>query len=157
MLTGHFEVMFDKAGRMTVPSRHRAQLAEDVLVCPALPPERHLLVYDSRAFQEFLDGLFRNARITEDEEDLVRRVAGSAFDAPMDKAGRILVPQTLRERAGIDGTAVAVGVVDHLELWSPSRYEEWVRQGETPEYGQKVRDVRTAMREELRAQARVGR
>src|SRR3989304_899572 len=45
----------------------------------------------------------------------------------MDGSGRILVPQFLRERHGLNGEVVMVGAGSHFELWSPA---DWAKQSE---------------------------
>ena len=49
--------------------------------------------------------------------------SGAELEKP-DKQGRILLPAHLREHAGIDDTAVVIGVDDYAEIWSPERWKE---------------------------------
>jgi MraZ protein len=42
----------------------------------------------------------------------------------VDKAGRILIPQFLRQGAGLNGEAIVVGVGDYFEIWSPEHWAE---------------------------------
>jgi len=42
----------------------------------------------------------------------------------LDQAGRILIPQFLRQAAGLNGEAVVVGVGDYFEIWSPEHWTE---------------------------------
>ena len=58
-----------------------------------------------------------------------RRVfIGEAAKCPCDKQGRVLVPPTLREYAGIDREIdreiVLVGVLDHFEIWARKKFEQ---------------------------------
>jgi MraZ protein len=45
-----------------------------------------------------------------------------AFDVELDRQGRILVPQPLRQQCGLDERAVIVGCGDYIELWDPERW-----------------------------------
>lgn len=54
--------------------------------------------------------------------DFRRMFFGSVAEVQPDGQGRLLVPQHLREYAGLDKEAVLIGVDDHLELWSK---DEW--------------------------------
>jgi len=56
---------------------------------------------------------------------LKRLLYGNAGLVEMDRAGRILIPQFLRELVGLDGEAVVVGVGEYFEVWSP---ETWADQ-----------------------------
>jgi len=46
-----------------------------------------------------------------------------AIDGSMDKQGRVLVPDNLRDYADLGNEVVIVGVGDHIEIWSPERWE----------------------------------
>ncbi len=60
---------------------------------------------------------------------LLKRLIFSAADLlDIDKAGRILIPQFLREAAGLDGEVVIVGVGDYFEIWSPIIWQEQLSQ-----------------------------
>lgn len=51
-------------------------------------------------------------------------VATAAADAAEpDSAGRITIPDELRQAAGIEGDAVLVGLLDRFALWSPSLHQ----------------------------------
>ena len=41
----------------------------------------------------------------------------------MDKQGRMVIPQFLREEAGIEKDLVTIGVLDHLEIWAKEVYD----------------------------------
>jgi MraZ protein len=45
------------------------------------------------------------------------------MQAPLDKAGRICLPEAMAKAAGIGEQAVLVGLLDRFEIWSPERYE----------------------------------
>ena len=59
---------------------------------------------------------------------LKRMLIGHADDCAMDGSGRILMPQPLREFAGIDRKAVLVGQGDKYEIWDEA---QWVAQRES--------------------------
>ena len=52
-----------------------------------------------------------------------RFIFAGAFEAEVDRQGRILVPAYLREAAGLEGDAVVVGSRDHAEIWAPNRWD----------------------------------
>jgi len=55
----------------------------------------------------------------------MKRFIGShSVQAPLDKAGRICVPEELATKAGITEQAVLVGLLDRFEIWSPERFEK---------------------------------
>ena len=60
----------------------------------------------------------------EDESDLRRLIYGMAIEIGMDGHGRFVIPQHVREEAGIDREIYWVGLGDFLELWNPERLHE---------------------------------
>ncbi len=126
MFTGEYRHSVDDKGRIAVPARFRAQLADGLFVsrwidqCLAIFPRQawddlsarvaQLPVGDagSRAFQRFL--------------------FGGAIETELDRSGRVLVPEYLRGWAGLATEAVLVGSRDHAEIWAPSRWDD-VRRG----------------------------
>jgi MraZ protein len=54
---------------------------------------------------------------------LKRFIGSQSVQAPLDKAGRICLPEEMAEKVGIKDQAVLVGLLDRFEIWSPERYE----------------------------------
>jgi MraZ protein len=54
----------------------------------------------------------------------------TAFDAELDRQGRILISARLRQHAGLDGTVVVAGNRECLEIWEPGRWERELEQAE---------------------------
>jgi len=55
---------------------------------------------------------------------LKRFIGSESIQAPLDKAGRICLPDGMAKAAGIEDQAVLVGLLDRFEIWSPARYEK---------------------------------
>jgi transcriptional regulator MraZ len=72
--------------------------------------------------------------------DFRRMFYGSVGEARPDNQGRILVPQHLREFAGLDKEAVLLGVDDHLELWSRERWRAF-QDSKAEDYKQMASDL----------------
>jgi MraZ protein len=60
---------------------------------------------------------------------LLRRVIlSNAYPIDIDKAGRVLVPQQLREFAKLEGEAIVAGQGDYFEVWSPNAWTDQMKQ-----------------------------
>src|SRR6266404_842187 len=55
---------------------------------------------------------------------LKRFIGSESVQAPLDKVGRICLPEEMAKAAGIGDEAVMVGLLDRFEIWSPERYEK---------------------------------
>lgn len=120
---GRYEHSLDSKDRITVPARFRAALDEGVVLLQSLDP--CVAVYPIGAYTRFserflagLNPLSRSGRM------MVRRFNASSHDERLDSAGRVRLPRHLIEHAGLGGACVIVGVDDHLEIWSPDRWDE---------------------------------
>ena len=61
---------------------------------------------------------------TDPNKVVLKRFIGSeSVQAPLDKGGRICLPERMADAAGIKDQAVLVGLLDRFEIWSPERYE----------------------------------
>jgi MraZ protein len=54
---------------------------------------------------------------------LKRFIGSESVQAPVDKVGRICLPENMAKAAGITDQAVLVGLLDRFEIWSPEGYE----------------------------------
>lgn len=62
---------------------------------------------------------------TDPNKVVLKRFIGSeSVQAPLDKTGRICLPEAMAQAAGITEQAVLVGLLDRFEIWSPERYEK---------------------------------
>jgi MraZ protein len=56
--------------------------------------------------------------------EVLRRILGRKSDrVPLDKAGRICLPEGMARAAGIDKEAILLGLLDRFEIWNPERFE----------------------------------
>lgn len=58
------------------------------------------------------------------KEALKRLIGSGSVQVPVDKGGRICLPESMARDAGIGNEAVLVGMLDRFEIWSPERYEK---------------------------------
>jgi transcriptional regulator MraZ len=86
-----------------------------------LPPEQMMILMRELAAMPNSDP----------NKGVLKRVIGSeSVQAPLDKTGRICLPEEMASAAGIKDQAVLVGLLDRFEIWSPERYEK-VRASDT--------------------------
>ena len=122
MFLGQYHHSFDEKNRLTVPSRFREPIAGGAFVVQGLDP--NLMVLTPEAFEIIYQRIMA-MNLTDPVARLLRRIIlGNASQLDVDSAGRILLPQNLREFAGLQGEAVLVGQGDYFEIWSPDRWQE---------------------------------
>ena len=120
---GHYQHALDAKNRLSIPARFRAAfasgvvLAKDPETCVAVwPPDRHESI-----LERALAGL---NPMGADYKTVSRYYQGNSFDLELDSAGRVTLPPSLLEHAGLDREVVVVGVGDHLEVWGKQGWDE---------------------------------
>lgn len=83
-----------------------------------------LRLYPYDDWCEYEEKLVAEADVDPDVQDFVRLVVSGATEAPIDKQGRVLVPQYLREHAHLEKEVTLAGVGQMVELWDTARLNE---------------------------------
>ncbi len=127
MFRGRTTVSLDAKGRLAVPSRYRERLAEsydNALVLTPSPYDPCLWLYPLREWELIEEKLARlpdHDRATRRMKQILR---GAAEDVTLDSQGRVLIPQHLRERGGLDRMVTILGEGSRFELWDEARWKE---------------------------------
>ncbi len=122
MFLGQFRHNFDTKGRLTIPARFRELLTDGAYVTQGF--EQNLMVLTPPAFEAITRGVNQTSITNPTARDLKRLLFSTASRVEPDSNGRILIPQFLRELAGLDSEAFLVGVGDYFEIWAPTQWEE---------------------------------
>ncbi len=120
---GTYSVSLDNKGRLNVPAKFKSLLEQDRPQLVMCMIDGILTVFPQRewrANEEKLSHL--NAFDTEDRTRLREFYAGAA-ECEI-KSGKILIPATQREAAGLKKEVKIVGMSKTFELWDPSRWEK---------------------------------
>ena len=130
----------DAKGRIAIPSKVREELADASngrVVVTAHTEERCLLVYPEPQWAELLPKIEALPNINRKARLMQRLLLGYATSLEIDGNGRILLPPTLREYAGLEKKLMLVGQGKKLELWSEERWFGWLdvaaEDGEVPD------------------------
>jgi MraZ protein len=131
VFTGEYRHSVDDKGRIAVPAKFRALLAGGAVVSRWLD---QCLAIHTRDGWDVLAAKVASLPITDSGSRLFQRfVFAGAFEADLDRQGRVVVPAYLREMAGLGEEAVIVGSRDHAEIWSPARWDDYRRGLEDPD------------------------
>lgn len=125
MFRGRYEHAIDGKGRTSLPSRFRDVLAASgdsrIVITTALQP--CLIAYPIAEWTAFEQRLSELPQFDESVAMLRRIYVASAVDCDVDKLGRLLIPATLRQHAGLQREATWAGMGKHIELWDTARYD----------------------------------
>jgi MraZ protein len=118
----------DEKGRLILPAKYREELSGGLVLTKG--QERCLYVFPLSEFGRITEAL-RTAPVTAKAvRDYSRVFFASASDEELDRQGRITIPQSLREYAGLDRECVVIGANTRLEIWGAPAWAAYLDQQE---------------------------
>lgn len=127
MFLGQYQHNIDSKGRLTIPARFRELLiAEGAYVTQGF--DNNLMVLTVPTFAQIYQRVNRMSMTDPMARLLKRLIFSNADRVDVDKVGRILIPQFLRDAVELDGEAVIVGVGDYFEIWSTNMWQDQIAQ-----------------------------
>lgn len=126
MITGQFRNALDDKGRILVPSRLRAEVPGNTLIITSgidrclwlFPPDEWKQLSDQ--LMEAASPFSRRARL------LQRRIIAPAQEVELDRTGRILIPPSLKETAGLKKECLLHGIKKYIEIWDVEEYNAYL-------------------------------
>jgi MraZ protein len=130
VFSGRFEHAIDGKGRTSLPSRFREVLAAsgDGRIALTTGFEGQLVAYPLQEWNAFLERLAKLPQFDASVMMLRRIYVSGAVECPVDNLGRLLIPQVLRDHAGLRRDVVWAAMGLNVELWDKGRYEQ-MREG----------------------------
>jgi MraZ protein len=115
----------DSKGRMCIPAKYRDRLRESCSnqLVVTVDRDRCLLIYPLPAWEEVERKLIQLSSMNKAARGLKRLLLGHAEECEMDGSGRILLPNPLREFAGLNKRVVLIGQGNKFELWDEHLWE----------------------------------
>jgi MraZ protein len=129
MLLGTHAPKLDEKGRLFLPAKFREELQAGLVITRG--QENCLYVFSAAEFQAVHDKI-RQAPVTSvDARNYLRVFLSGASDELPDKQGRVTIPATLRQYAGLDKELVVIGVGSRAEIWNSTAWNEYLKKQET--------------------------
>ena len=122
MFMGEYNHTVDAKGRLIIPSRFREELKNEFIVTKGL--DGCLFVFPGNEWQIFEEKLKALPLTNKNARQFSRFFVAGATPCELDRQGRILVPQTLREFAGLEKDVVLTGNLNRIEVWSKEKWSE---------------------------------
>jgi len=145
MFRGINPINLDGKGRLAIPTRYRDALCSDAdasMVITIDTEETCLLLYTVAQWQVIENKIQRLPSFDPVSRRIQRLLIGHATDVALDSAGRLLLPQVLRDYAKLDKRVLMIGQGTKFEVWSETlwetRREHWLveessRNGQLPD------------------------
>jgi MraZ protein len=126
MFLGQFQHTLDDKGRLMIPARYRELLAAGAFITQGF--DKCLMVMTDVYFKQVYDRI-NEMNLADPTARLLRRlILSNAYPVEVDKVGRILVPQNLRQVIALGSEAIVAGQGDYFEVWTPADWNEQMNQ-----------------------------
>jgi MraZ protein len=123
MFIGEFQHNLDSKGRVAVPAKFRAKLTGGAIITRGL--DHCLFVFTNKDWETLAQKLIALPLAQANSRAFVRLMLAGATDVELDKQGRILIPDYLREYAGLKKQTVIAGLYNRIEIWDSEAWKQY--------------------------------
>lgn len=124
---GEYEVTLDAKGRFLLPAGIKKQLPDDAgeKFVIARGFEKCLTLYPKKNWDPIMAEMIKVNDYKAENREFLRYFTMGAAEMEFDSAGRLLVPPNLKAYAGLEKDVVLVSVVNKIEIWDKSKYQQF--------------------------------
>jgi MraZ protein len=123
MLIGTFHLQIDDNGCVALPEAWRSNFTHGLVLTRGV--DKNLLVFPTPKFRAIAEEIGRVGFEPTDARDWSRFLIGSAIPLPINKLGRLAIPESHRLYAELQQDLVMVGVGNRIEIWAAPQYAEY--------------------------------
>ncbi|MXX31233.1 MAG: hypothetical protein F4Z51_03135 [Chloroflexi bacterium] len=114
--TGEYEHRIDDRGRLAIPAAYRMLFEHSGYLLPG--PDGQLELYTPEGYAQEKRTRTANNKLRAEDRRLARGFFGRVRQVDLDRQGRIVIPQPMREQRGLSGDTTIIGMGDYLEIWN---------------------------------------
>ena len=123
MLIGEYLHTLDSKKRLSLPAKFRKEVGRKVVITRGL--DACLFMFPLSAWQKIAAKVTNLPVGQSDTRGMSRFLLAGATETDVDAAGRILIPEYLKEFADLRSRVVLAGVSDRVEIWNEKTWEEY--------------------------------
>ncbi len=124
---GEYEATLDAKGRFLLPAGFRKQLPEDGSQRFVINRgfEKCLSLYPIKSWEPIYAEISKLNDFDPKVREFRRYFLNGATIMELDTAGRLLLPQNLKDHAGLEKDIVLVSAVNKIEIWDKNKYQQF--------------------------------
>lgn len=123
MFIGEYTHTIDDKGRVAIPMKFRGEIAHGAVVTRGL--DNCLFLYPKHEWEKLSDKLGSLPMSKANTRAFVRLMLAGAMEVELDTQGRTVIPDYLRQYAGVKKNIVVAGVLNRLEIWDAHAWEKY--------------------------------
>lgn len=120
MFIGEYQHTLDAKKRLAVPAKVRKELGDVAILTRGL--DNCLFLYPMAEWQKLTEKLAQLPMGSGDTRSFLRLMMAGAVEVELDQLGRILVPDYLKNYAGLKQRVILAGVYNRMEIWDEERW-----------------------------------
>lgn len=128
MFIGEYSHNLDEKGRLAIPAKFRADLKKGAVVTRGL--DNCLFLYTKSEWEKLAEKLASLPISQANSRAFARLMLAGAMDVEFDKQGRAVLPEYLRQFAGLKKNVVVAGLYSRLEIWDEEAWQKYKGQTE---------------------------
>ncbi|MEK7143846.1 MAG: division/cell wall cluster transcriptional repressor MraZ, partial [Patescibacteria group bacterium] len=128
MFIGEYKHTIDEKGRMALPAKFRLKMKGAAIITRGL--DHCLFVFTAADWEILAKKLMSLPLVQSNSRAFARLMLAGAMEADIDKQGRILISDYLREYAGLKKQAVVAGLYNRIEVWDTNKWDAYKRKTE---------------------------
>lgn len=129
MLIGEYVHTLDSKKRLSLPAKFRKEIGRKVVITRGL--DACLFMFPEKAWGKIAQKLQELPIGAADTRGMGRFLLSGATESDVDGAGRILIPDYLKDFAKLKTKVVIAGVLERVEIWNEGNWTQYKRQMET--------------------------
>ena len=129
MFIGEYSHTVDDKKRISLPAKFRKELGGKVVVTRGL--DNCLFLFPHKTWSKIAEETAKLGLMQADTRGFSRFMFSGASEIDVDSIGRILIPDYLKDFAGLKSTVVFAGVHDRIEIWSTTRWDTYKKKIES--------------------------
>jgi MraZ protein len=124
---GEYEATLDAKGRFLLPAGFKRQIPESEITRFVVNRgfEKCLSLYPMQSWKPLYDQISTLNDFDPKVREFRRYFLNGAIEVEPDTAGRILLPQNLKDYAGLGKDIVLVAAVNKIEIWDREKYQKF--------------------------------
>ncbi len=123
MFLGEYQHTIDDKGRMAVPVKFRHDVASGAVVTRGI--DKCLFLLPKAEWEKLADKIAHLPLSQANSRAFSRLMLAGAMDVELDAQGRVILPDYLREYAGMKKNVVVAGLYNRIEIWDASAWEKY--------------------------------
>ena len=128
MFYGSYVHFLDDKNRLVIPSKMRGLVGEKLFILRGY--DGCLSLYTEADFATYLASLTSMSDLDKNSRDVKRIALSTVSELEVDKASRIQIPTALVKKYDISKEVVVIGMLDHIEVWSKTKWDSYVNENE---------------------------